>query len=238
MSGFRNDLPPVPPDEPPHPNFWDRKWPYPRFGRREPDKLLVKFMQWYNLQPSEFRGRKSRYQYVNTGVLKTQDKNDQKGKFRCFDRNCLGKNGKFSFWTSKMTWVRFDMKDQTVRVFGQKCMKCEGKSYGGRYCYPLPFYYVQWRAFCIKAIDKAQRNMYLKDDILVGDIDEGAFSSLTEEEQQQIIDSIVRKLPHPRELCQRCTERKGPCLFPHKPDDCLRCQNDPRGLCYDPKQFQ
>ena len=73
-----NELPEHEPDEPPHPPFWSKKWPCPRFGRREPDELLVFFMEWYNLDPDEFRNRKSKYQYVKVH-----------GKFRCFAPNCL-----------------------------------------------------------------------------------------------------------------------------------------------------
>ena len=62
MNGNINELPEPKPDEPPHPNFWSKKWPCPRFGRREPDELLVYFMEWHNLDPDEFRNRKSRYQ--------------------------------------------------------------------------------------------------------------------------------------------------------------------------------
>ena len=35
-----------------------------------------------------------------------------------------------------------------------------------------------------------------------------------------------------------CTERHGPCWFPHKPEDCSRCQKDRRGLCYNPRHWQ
>ena len=80
--------------------------------------------------------------------------------------------------------------------------------------------------------------MYLRDDVVDEDQDEGIFSSMTEEEQQQLIDSIVPKQPHQKALCQRCKEREGPCWFPHNPDDCARCQKDRRGLCYNPRHWQ
>ena len=227
MNTDRNGLPPVSEDEPPHPSFWNKKWPHPKFGRREPDELLKKFMEWYELSPSEFRRRKSRYQYVN-----------EYGKFRCHDTKCLAKNGGPSYWTSRLTWVRFDLFNQTVRLFGQKCKKCRGAKYGGRYCYPIPFKYLEWRNFCLKAVDLAAKNMYLRDDVIDEDIEEGAFTFMTEEEQQSLMDSIVKKQPHQRDLCQRCKEREGPCWFPHKPEDCRRCQKDRRGLCYNIKNYQ
>ena len=151
----RNTFKPPPPpiDEPPHPNFWSNKWPHPRFGRKEPDKLLVYFMEWYRLDPNDFKNRKSRYQYIH-----------QHGRFRCYDPNCLAKNGDRSFWTSHLTWVRFDMYNESIRLFGQKCKKCGGERYGRKYCYPLPFYYEDWRAFCITAINKALKKMYVKDE--------------------------------------------------------------------------
>ena len=52
------------------------------------------------------------------------------------------------------------------------------------------------------------------------------------------LQAIVRNKPHQRYLCQRCVERKGLCWFPHKPDDCERCQNNAKGLCYNPKYYQ
>ena len=222
-----NGLPEHEPDEPPHPPFWSKKWPCPRFGRREPDELLVFFMEWYNLDPDEFRNRKSRYQYVKVH-----------GKFRCFAPNCLKENGERSFWTSKLACVRFDMHKQTVRLYGQKCKKCRGSSYGNRYCYPLAFKYLEWRDACLKGLDRAFRDRYLRDDVLDENIDEGAFCYMTEEEQQNLLESIVPKEPHQRELCQRCKERGGPCWFPHNPEDCCRCQKDRRGLCYNPKHWQ
>ena len=214
-------------DEPPHPDFWSKKWPHPRFGRKEPDELLVYFMEWYDVDPNEFKKRKSRYQYVHSY-----------GRFRCYDANCLVKNSDRSYWTSRLTWVRFDMYNQTVRLFGQQCKKCRGASYGGRYCYPLPFYYLDWRDVCLKAIDKAFKNVYQRDEIIDENLEEGAFSSMTEEEQQNLLDSIVPKQPHQRGLCQRCKEREGPCWFPHNPEECARCMKDPRGLCYNPKYWQ
>ena len=227
MNGNINELPEPKPDEPPHPNFWSKKWPCPRFGRREPDELLVYFMEWHNLDPDEFRNRKSRYQFVKAH-----------GKFRCVDPNCLKKNGERSFWTSRLTHVRFDMHKQTVRLYGQKCKKCRGASYGKKYCYPLAFRYLEWRETCLKALKRALANMHLRDDIIDENIDEGAFCFMTEEEQQNLLDSIVPKQPHQRDLCQRCKERTGPCWFPHNPEDCSRCQKDRRGLCYNPKHWQ
>ena len=184
-----NELPEHEPDEPPHPPFRSKKW----LGRRESDELLVFFMEWYNLDPDEFRNRKSRYQYVKVH-----------GKFRCFAPNCLKENGERSFWTSKLACVRFDMHKQTVRLYGQKCKKCRGSSYGNRYCYPLAFKYLEWRDACLKGLDRAFRDRYLRDDVLDENIDEGAFCYMNEEEQQNFLESIVPKEPHQRELCQRC----------------------------------
>ena len=226
MNGNYNNLPPPVEGTPPHPEFWSKKWPSPRFGRREPDELLVNIMEWYESDPNEFRNRRSRYQYVKSY-----------GKFRCWDQNCLKKEGDRSFWTSKLTWVRFDLYKQTVRLFGQKCRKCRGAGYGNRYCYPLSFKYLEWRDICLEALDMAIRRMYLTDDVVDEDQDEGIFSSMTEEEQQKLIDSIVPKQPHQKTLCQRCKEREGPCWFPHKPEDCARCQKDHRGLCYNPRNW-
>ena len=62
---MKKNLPQPAPDEPPHPEFWDKKWPCPRFGLKEPDELLVNFMEWEKLDPVEFKKRKSRYQYVH-----------------------------------------------------------------------------------------------------------------------------------------------------------------------------
>ena len=79
--------------------------------------------------------------------------------------------------------------------------------------------------------------MYAKDDV-IKDYEEGVFASLTEDEKEGLLASInANKEPHQRDLCQRCTERKGPCWRPHNPDDCKVCQKDPRGLCYDPKWY-
>lgn len=80
--------------------------------------------------------------------------------------------------------------------------------------------------------------MYQEDDV-VEDDEEGVYSSMTEDEQQTLLETIIRsKMPHQRDLCQRCSEREGPCWVPHKPDDCARCQSDPRGLCYNPKSYK
>ena len=229
MRRNRRDLPDISPDEPPHPgrSIRDRKWPHPRFGRREPDDLLCYFMDWYNLEPNDFNRRRSRYQYIH-----------DYGRFRCYDPKCLSKKGDRSYWTSHLTWVRFDLYRQTIRLCGQKCMKCRGASYGNRYCYPIPFYYLEWRDFCLKALDRAARNMHLRDDIINEELDEGAFCFMTEQEQQNLLDSIVPKQPHQRNLCQRCKEREGPCWFPHNPEDCARCQKDRSGLCYNPNNYQ
>ena len=80
-------LPPPPPapDEPPHPDFWEQKWPQPRFGLKQPDDLLVYFMDFHQIQPTEFKKRKSRYQYVHGD-----------GFFRCKQQNCVGEKGKKS----------------------------------------------------------------------------------------------------------------------------------------------
>ena len=234
MNGNYHHLPEPDVNEPPHQeSYLNKKWPSPRFGRREPDELLVDFMEYYEIDPSDYRNRRSRYQYVRTY-----------GKFRCADPYCLKKDGGRSFWTSGLTSVRFDMFKQTVRLFGQKCKKCRGTQYGGRYCYPLPFKYLcdsryaGWRDICLEAIDKAEQRRYMTDDILDENLDDGIFSSMTEEEQQNLIDSIVSKEPHQKTLCQRCKERDGPCWVPHKPEECSRCQKDRRGLCYNPKHFQ
>ena len=232
MNGNRNDLPRPEENTPPHPEFCFKKWPSPRFGRKEPDELLVNFMEWYEIDPNDYRNRRSRYQYVGTYEVSL------KGKYRCHDPNCLKKEGDRSFWTSSFTWIRFDLFKQTIRLFGQKCKKCEGASYGNRYCYPLWFRYLEWRDICLKAIDKGEKRRYMTDDVIYEDQEDGIFSSMTEEEQQQIIDSIVPKQPHQKILCQRCKEREGPCWFPHKPEDCARCQKDHRGLCYNPRHFQ
>ena len=98
------------------------------------------------IDPDEYKNRKSRYQYVRTF-----------GKFRCYDQNCLSKKGGRSFWTTRLAWVRIDMYRQTVRLFGQKCKKCHGAQYGARYCYPLPFKYLEWREVCLEAIEKAEK---------------------------------------------------------------------------------
>ena len=42
-----NGLPEHEPDEPPHPPFWSKKWPCPRFGRREPHNSIFSDLFWY-----------------------------------------------------------------------------------------------------------------------------------------------------------------------------------------------
>ena len=89
MNGNHNLLPEADANEPPHRESYFKKWPNPRFGRRQPDELLVDFMEYYEIDPSDYRNRRSRYQYVRTY-----------GKFRCADPYCLKKDGGRSFWTS------------------------------------------------------------------------------------------------------------------------------------------
>ena len=84
-------------------------------------------------------------------------------------------------------------------------------------------------------MDLAFKKYYEKDDIIEENTDDGVFSSLTEEEQHNMLESFGRKKPHEKELCQRCKERGGACWYMHKPEDCEKCLASPMGICYDPK---
>lgn len=87
MNGNYHHLPEPDVNEPLHQeSYLNKKWPSPRFGIREPDELLVDFMEYYEIDPNDYRNRRSRYQYVRTY-----------GKFRCNDPNCLKKDGSRSF---------------------------------------------------------------------------------------------------------------------------------------------
>lgn len=97
------------------------------------------------------------------------------------------------------------MYKQTVRLFGQKCKKCRGAQYGGRYCYPLAFKYLSdkkyagWRDICKEAIDKAERRRYMTDDIVDENLDDGVFSSMTERNSNTFLIQLFSK-SHIRQL--------------------------------------
>ena len=54
MNGNYQELPPAGEGQPPHPEFCLKKWPSPRFGKKEPDQLLENFMEWNEIGKFDF----------------------------------------------------------------------------------------------------------------------------------------------------------------------------------------
>lgn len=195
-----------------------RGWPFP--DPKPPSKLdtvisssdyyLLWLMDTEQISPLDFQSDIKRFQHIRTS-----------GSFHCQNFTQHPTNSSYH-WSSKDVWILFDLFDQSVAIFGQKCRLCGTKS---AFLQPNKYSKEKWEKICCQALSGANNAITQSS------------NPILDEDDLKELSSLCSRRPHVMALCEKCHLLEGPCWIPHKSSDCQRCQMSTAKCCFNPSKY-
>lgn len=192
-------------------------------------------MDTEQISPLDFQSDIKRFQHIRTS-----------GSFHCQNFTQHPTNSSYH-WSSKDVWILFDLFDQSVAIFGQKCRLCGTKS---AFLQPNKYSKEKWEKICCQALSgdyPCVPSLFFTNsciDFFSLLFSKGANNAITQssnpildEDDLKELSSLCSRRPHVMALCEKCHLLEGPCWIPHKSSDCQRCQMSTAKCCFNPSKY-